>query len=97
MNEQKVLAHFVLQENGAESIKHTLNQIQQAQILNCMGKQNGSMSLFRKTLQNKRFREHLRHPNFERKLKSLLETFDKQSQDKLIADYRDLQHIKYHV
>jgi tetratricopeptide (TPR) repeat protein len=95
LTEQKVLTHMVLDANGEESIKITLNQIQHAQILNALGKQNGSISLFRKTLHNKRFREHLRNPVFEKKLKSLLETFDKQSQAKLIANCRDLEkHIE---
>lgn len=89
--EQRILLDLVLEEYGPESIKLTLNQIQQAQILCSLGKQHVSISLLKKTIHNKRFREHIRHPVFEKKLRELLQTFDKAAQSKLIADYRDIQ------
>lgn len=92
--EQKKLTDLVLQNYGPDSIKLTLNQIQQAKVLKSMGKLSGSITLLKKTIHNRRFREHLRHPIFETKLKSLFETFDRSIQEKLVGDFRDLQVLQ---
>ena len=93
LTQQKILNNLLLEHYGPDSIKFTLNQIQTAQILQLIGKPNLSLFLFKKTIHNKRFRDHLRHKIFENKFKTLFDTFDNQLQTKLLSHYRDIQKM----
>ena len=93
LKEQNNLLDIISDKWGEDSIKFSLNQINKAIILKYLDKQYKCIYLIRKTITNKRFRDHLKNNVFSKKLKSILNDIDKQSKEKLIADFKALSTI----